>query len=94
MAEAAFRRTLAFERTFEYGLFMSIEEIAAEALRLSPSQRAVLAESLWESLADPYETAEPDETSAVELAAVRDRQIDTGEVRAISHDELMSRLRR
>jgi putative addiction module component (TIGR02574 family) len=73
---------------------MSIEQIAAEALRLSPSQRAMLAESLWESLSDPFQSAEADESSAIELAAERDRQIETGEVKAISHEELMSRLRR
>lgn len=73
---------------------MSIDQIAAEALRLSPSQRAILAESLWESLADPFEAIEPDESSTIELAVERNRQIEAGEVQAISHEELMSRLRR
>lgn len=73
---------------------MSIDQIAAEALRLSPSQRAILAESLWESLSDPFEAVEPDESSIIQLAAERDREIETGEVEAISHEELMSRLRR
>ena len=73
---------------------MSIDQIAAEALRLPPSQRAVLAESLWESLSDPFEAVESDESSTIALAAERDRQIEAGEVQAISHEELMSRLRR
>ncbi len=73
---------------------MSIDQIAAEALRLSPSQRAVLAESLWESLADPFEVVGTDESSTIQLAAERDRQIEAGEVQAISHETLMSRLRR
>lgn len=85
---------LAFRNVFGYGSLMSIDQIAAEALRLSPSQRAILAESLWESLSDPFEAVEPDESSIIQLAAERDREIETGEVEAISHEELMSRLRR
>ncbi len=73
---------------------MSIDQIAAEALRLPPSERALLAESLWESLSDPFEGTEADEASSVQLAVERDRQIESGEVRAISHEELMARLRR
>src|SRR5205807_3366845 len=37
------------------GTEMIIEQFAAEALRLEPKARAVLAESLWESLTDPFE---------------------------------------
>ena len=74
---------------------MSIDQIAAEALRLSARERALLAESLWESLGDPFEArSEIDDTTALALAIERDRQIEAGEVQAISHDELMTRLRR
>ena len=54
----------------------------------------MLAESLWESLEDPYEGATPgtDEQLAA-LALERDRQMETGEVQPISHEELMARLR-
>jgi putative addiction module component (TIGR02574 family) len=73
---------------------MSIEQIAAEALRLSPKERATLAESLWESLADPFKTpASADEAEAIALAAERDRELEAGEVQPISHKEMMSRLR-
>jgi hypothetical protein len=73
---------------------MSIEQIAAEALRLSPKQRALLAESLWESLGDPFELpAEIEDEEALRLAIERDRQIESGEVAPISHDQLMARLR-
>ncbi len=74
---------------------MSIDQIAAEALRLPPRQRALLAESLWESLADPFEaaTAGDDEHTAA-LALERDRQMEAGEVQPVSHEELMARLRR
>ena len=74
---------------------MSIDQIAAEALRLSPKQRALLAESLWESLGDPHEVSvTDDEVATLALAQERDRQIESGQVQPFSHDELMARLRR
>ncbi|HYG34773.1 MAG TPA: addiction module protein, partial [Clostridia bacterium] len=67
---------------------------AAEALRLPPKQRALLAESLWESLADPFESSgEVDDAGALATAVERDRQIEAGEVQPISHAEMMARLR-
>lgn len=73
---------------------MSIEQIAAEALRLPPKERALLAESLWESLCAPYEAApEMDDQTALALALERDREIEVGEVSPLSHDEMMSKLR-
>jgi len=74
---------------------MSIDQIAAEALRLPAKERAMLAESLWESLVDPFKIpAEIDDGEALALAIERDRQLETGEVQALSHEEMMSRLRR
>jgi putative addiction module component (TIGR02574 family) len=74
---------------------MSIEQIAAEALRLPPKERAMLAESLWESLVDPFKVAaSADDSEAVALAIERDRQLNSGEVQPISHEEMMARLRR
>ena len=74
---------------------MSIDQIAAEALRLPAKDRAALAESLWESLTDPFEApARPDDDAAIALALARDRQLEAGEVQPVSHDEMMSRLRR
>jgi hypothetical protein len=73
---------------------MSIDQIAAEALRLPVKQRALLAESLWESLADPFESAgELDEARALALAQERDKQIEAGEVPPVSHADMMARLR-
>ena len=73
---------------------MSIEQIAAEALGLSPEQRATLAESLCESLGDPFDAgATTDEDAATALAVERDRQIESREVQALTHAELMARLR-
>jgi len=74
---------------------MSIDQIAAEALRLPPQQRAILAESLWESLTDPFKIpAAPDDAETVALAVERDRELDSGQVQPVSHEEMMARLRR
>ncbi|MEW6156900.1 MAG: addiction module protein [Verrucomicrobiota bacterium] len=74
---------------------MSIEQIAAEALRLPPKERAMLAESLWESLVDPFKTpASADEAEATALALERDRQLKSEEEQPVSHEEMMARLRR
>jgi putative addiction module component (TIGR02574 family) len=76
-------------------LVMSIDQIAAEALRLPAKERALLAESLWESLADPNAaSAGMDESASVALAVERDQQIESGQVQAVSHHEMMARLRR
>lgn len=55
----------------------------------------MLAESLWESLSDPFKNpAESDDAEALALAKERDRQLEAGEVQPLSHKELMVRLRR
>ncbi len=74
---------------------MTVDQIASEALRLPPKQRAMLAESLWESLVDPYKLpAEQDDAETIRVALERDRQLEAGEVQPVSHEEMMSRLRR
>jgi putative addiction module component (TIGR02574 family) len=74
---------------------MSVDQIASEALRLPAKERALLAESLWESLADPSITSgHIDDAAVLALASERDRQIESGQVQTISHDEMMARLRR
>jgi len=74
---------------------MSIDQIASEALRLPARERALLAGSLWESLEDPsITTAQIDDAAVVALAKERDQQIETGQVQAIPHEEMMARLRR
>jgi putative addiction module component (TIGR02574 family) len=74
---------------------MSIDQIASEALRLPARERALLAGSLWESLEDPDRTnAQMDEAAAVALASERDQQLESGKVRALSHEEVMGKLRR
>ncbi len=61
---------------------MSYEKIAAEALRLSLWEMALLASSWLESLTDPYaNTAEVADDASIALARERDHRIETGEVR-------------
>ncbi len=74
---------------------MSIDQIAAEALRLPAKERALLAGSLWESLEDPsMSTALTDDAAVAALALERDGQIEAGQVQAVPHQEMMARLRR
>ena len=64
-------------------------------MRLPPRERALLAESLWESLGDPFKApGDMDEKSALSLAIERERQMESGEVQPLSHEELMVKLRR
>ncbi|MES9857009.1 MAG: addiction module protein [Sedimenticola sp.] len=74
---------------------MNIDQIASEALQLDSKDRAILAETIWESLEDPY-VISPDVTDqdAVRLAKQRDDEMERGDVTALSHQELMNRLRR
>jgi putative addiction module component (TIGR02574 family) len=74
---------------------MTIDQIASEALRFPPRDRALLAGLLWESLEDPSATTtQMDEASIVALATERDQEIEAGKVEAVSHEEMMARLRR
>lgn len=55
----------------------------------------MLAESLWESLMDPFKADTPmDDSEALAVAVERDRQLESGEVQPVPHEELMARLRR
>ena len=71
---------------------MSLDQIVAEAMRLPANEKALLAESLWESLGDPF-CSEEGEQESLRLALERDREIESGEVTPITHEEMMRRLR-
>lgn len=74
---------------------MRIDQIAPEALRLPANERALLAATLWESIQDPYQLAvDLEDDEAVSLAVLRDREIESGEVAALSHEEFMKRVRK
>ncbi|HHE31806.1 MAG TPA: hypothetical protein ENL07_04055 [Chlorobaculum parvum] len=72
---------------------MNIDRIASEALKLDPKSRAILAETIWESLEDPYlVSSDVTDEESISLAMKRDEEIESGTVTPLSHDELMSRL--
>jgi putative addiction module component (TIGR02574 family) len=74
---------------------MKIDELVPEALRLPIRDRALLAAALWESIGDPFDLAvERSDEEAISLALARDSEIESGQVKPLSHDELMSSLRR
>lgn len=73
---------------------MNVDELAPQALKLPGRDRALLAALLWESLESPYDSAVvPGDDEAIALAEARDREIESGAVKPISHAELMGRLR-
>ena len=68
---------------------MNIEQIASEALRLDPKDRALLAETIWESLEDSYVVgSDMTDEDAVKLAIQRDAEIENGKEMPITHKEL------
>ena len=73
---------------------MNIDQIASEALKLNPHDKALLAQTLWESLDAPYLLdTELSDDEAIALAKQRDREIENGLVQPLSHSQLMSNLR-
>ncbi len=73
---------------------MNIDQIASAALLLNSQERAILAETIWESLEDPYcFFSDISDDEAIVLAKHRDEDIERGEVSPLSHKELMDRLR-
>jgi putative addiction module component (TIGR02574 family) len=74
---------------------VSIDQIAAESLRLPAKERALLAGSLWESLDDrSTTTTQMDDAAAAALALERDARIESGQVEAVPHEQMMAALRR
>ena len=74
---------------------MGIDQLACEVLMLGAQDRAVLAETIWESLEDPFVlSTDLSEEKAMALARRRDQELEHGEVVPLSHQTLMERLRR
>jgi len=70
---------------------MTIDELMAAALRLSPEQRAELASELLVSLEDLSESEI--ERLWLEEAARRDAELDSGEAQSIPADEVFASAR-
>ena len=65
----------------------TLAQLEKEAMSLSPQEREQLALAVWESI---EKGAFPDAES-IEIALRRDHEIESGAVRAISHEEFMRR---
>ena len=70
---------------------MTVDELKSEALRLAPQARAELARELLHSLDDLSEAEI--EQLWLEESARRDRELDSGTVKAIPADEVLARLK-
>ena len=69
---------------------MKIDELTTYVLALAPSQRAELAQKVWQSLEDSQVVISPQaEAEALELSRRRDTEIEDGEVETRSHDDVM-----
>jgi len=68
----------------------AIKEIEKTVLALPPEQRALLAEALLNSL--PPVGDEKSEAEEIEQASRRDKEIETGQVQAISEAEFRRRV--
>ena len=71
----------------------SSSQIEAEMLRLPASDRERLALLAWHSLGeDQVWLADPaNDPDGIALARMRDREIENGQVEALSHDEFLRR---
>lgn len=72
---------------------MNIDQLASEILKLNSHDRAMLAQTIWESLDSPYLAAELSDDEAITLAKTRDSDMQNGVVTPLSHTQLMGKLR-
>jgi len=68
---------------------LTYEQIAAEAMQLSPQERADLADRLWISIDTPEAVAAAWDAEVARRIA----QIDSGEVETIPQEQVMAELR-
>ena len=68
-------------------------QLEKAVLSLPPEERAHLALAAWESLeGDPVFAADPAfDPEGLRVAAARDREIESGSVKALSHEEFRAR---
>jgi hypothetical protein len=70
-----------------------IDRLASEALKLDLKSCAIFAETIWESLEDPYlVSSDVTDEESISLAMKRDEEPESGTVTPLSHKELMKRL--
>ena len=78
-----------FQRIKEPAMPTPIEIVEAEAMKLTPAERAALADKLWASV---HSSEEVDAAWEAEIAR-RIQQIDSGEVECIPWETVMAELR-
>lgn len=73
----------------------NVVKLEEAVLSLPPSERAHLALAAWESLvADPaFEADRAFDPEGVKMAVERDREIESGKVKPLSHEEFFRRTR-
>lgn len=71
---------------------MSTEQLKREVMALPLSERASLAQALWESIGAGL--PEADEQTAVREAVRRDQELSSGAVAGRTHDQVMQAARR
>jgi hypothetical protein len=75
-----------------YAESMSTQSLAEQALTLPLAERVHLAEALWQSIGEGLKAG--DEKEAIEQAAQRDAELNSGAVSGRTHDEVMQAARR
>lgn len=71
---------------------MSNQQLTTEALALPLSERVLLAQSLWQSIAAG--STDTDEPEAVSEAIRRDQELSSGAVVGRTHEDVMQAARR
>lgn len=71
---------------------MNIDQLASEVLKLNSHDRAILAQTIWESLDPPYLAEDLSDDEAIALAKNRDSEMESGAVTPLSHSQLMGKL--
>jgi len=71
---------------------MTTEQLIADAMALPLAERVSLAQALWESINAGLQDA--DEAGALTEAIQRDRELSSGKVIGLTHEEVMQAARR
>ena len=73
---------------------MSREELTRTMLALPVADRVELAQTLWQSIGEADEAdGRDEEKQAIRLARERDRELSSGEVTGLTHEEVMEAAR-
>ena len=71
---------------------MSTKQLTAEAMALPIAEKVSLAQALWQSI--DVGLPDSDESAAVREAVGRDKELSSGRVIGLSHEEAMKAARR